>query len=1527
MSRPESPDVKVLVPEGIISTSSLAKKKEVRGEEQKISNPIRVSTHSVFMQTTASVPMSVDNLLALDESPVLGLVKSEFRKQLENASSVRGVFFPSAPTCLPPKNPDFINHLATAILCRSISHSSLHGFSKTVNYAKADRYVIAMLEGDDAFQSGKYIYDQLFPIACAADGHTFQEYLQSQTPSKIEWATQFAKHISSDAYINVEITKIIADPTGAWQYRLNVILHKLELLDPSRKPAVLKKWQAAYPQIQDLWETYRRIVPEDMNGDQFLAEVNVALSEEASHSETYTRGGSAAMASVITYVTYGKKVEQFLKENRDKFVFITRTGPDNQKTISPGKAFGCFTEDTPVLLADGSSVPISQIRHKDPVVGLNGVVALHTDEKVVQELKKDTVIYGFNEDAPFFTAGHPFLTSGGWKAIDISASLEENPELEISELKVGDMVCKFKSTDPLIYEEIKISGFSEAILPTSYKVYGLHLQDGPASYHANGYCVRMNYPMITEKRLIDGFSRLSFAEKRLLSNYLMPVMPLLTKAMGKFVEAPLTRSLALKPPASSTLPQPKKEVRSSLSLSAMTDRDYELKVFDHKTGSHSDHKELVHLSLRKGKFIVNDKIIVSPKLVGNSMTWAQKTKDHYMAGYIIFTTDRLAFCGTISLGSDEKLARSFEVAGVVPPSVYTSTLQGPDGKPIGDGAGLSIRLSYRCDPHTPVPVSIIDISNDGQKTWTNISGSDPDSPSLMVTLSLSPKTGNLVMNFPFMADGSEQDYYSFYKNLWPAQGSIEFSSLGNTFDGTMQPYDSSSEQPSAVVYTWKGTFTGGVTKAPLINRMELVLSSLPSPPLLSSKELTLGNLIAIMPNTNEVQSMSNQMLQENMKWAIGQMDNGWLSDFFGVIPPTLSDERKELVKKSLDFYQEKFAVAYLGWSIGQMTGLGAPTTPLSPTETNKLKYYLTNGLAHESDYSIQTMGIFPQAYRAASTGSIALPSLDDYLEDKTPDQEGTVKGEKWAKLLYNQGLTTPQQINILAAKMSAFPQEAMTIINQNAALLSVLQPHCADSQKKSYSNQYMQFLLNEGLFHQVKGVIPPYSSEMKQEVDKWVPDFIKAFIEKYINSSGGDPGTIRLRAMAEELQEAIDKLGGFIELANSFSILLAYVMQKSKGRTVFNNDTLTEMEEKFRTNNPKYAMVLKFVKYIGVAFSLFSVYTGFTNWKNISGAQRTTVILTTLNLLEPVVDILVDAGKWTLNTLAKIKAYFRPPTPTIDVHSSDFLDWDEAEVRTSFKALFQEGEEGVSIILRGTRLLLSFGEGLAKVVLKAMGPFMAAAFAGIEAYNFAEDLIQGKPIEKTIFDGIILTAGMGLLACALIEALEIGVLMEVAAVGGPLFVVVGIVFGLVEAFLPKDHPESPVDVFMKKFRSFLNQQKDPPTDWKPLTEKAVHLSQRMRVTDNKLIGTRRSLEEKQGLSSYGLLGPSRRDISRVTPSFVTSHLPSLSSSSGSFLQSTSSQRFIPSPQPQLGTSATVIASSEVEKNTSQQTPSPSGLIK
>ncbi len=101
---------------------------------------------------------------------------------------------------------------------------------------------------------------------------------------------------------------------------------------------------------------------------------------------------------------------------------------------------GCFTAGTLIAMADGTSKPIEQVTVGDRVLGRRGRVnrVLGIDRLVLGERP----LFALNDGPAFVTAGHPFLTEDGWKAIDPAATAVSGSRLRVGRLTLGDRLVR-----------------------------------------------------------------------------------------------------------------------------------------------------------------------------------------------------------------------------------------------------------------------------------------------------------------------------------------------------------------------------------------------------------------------------------------------------------------------------------------------------------------------------------------------------------------------------------------------------------------------------------------------------------------------------------------------------------------------------------------------------------------------------------------------------------------------------------------------------------------------------------------------------------------------------------------------------------------------------------------------------------------------------------------------------------------------------------------------------------------------------
>lgn len=165
------------------------------------------------------------------------------------------------------------------------------------------------------------------------------------------------------------------------------------------------------------------------------------------------------------------------------------TDPGGYKTVpaAGGKTFnfcsftmsgggGCFIAGTKITLFDGTLKNIEDIEVGDEL--LDGSGKKVTVKKLLR-IQHNGDIVSINGGGYFFTPNHPFLTTDGWKSLDPETSNKESPGLNVTLLKIGDVLVKKNGT-----EKIRTLNF----MPTREQVYNFEL-DGSHEYIADGYVV------------------------------------------------------------------------------------------------------------------------------------------------------------------------------------------------------------------------------------------------------------------------------------------------------------------------------------------------------------------------------------------------------------------------------------------------------------------------------------------------------------------------------------------------------------------------------------------------------------------------------------------------------------------------------------------------------------------------------------------------------------------------------------------------------------------------------------------------------------------------------------------------------------------------------------------------------------------------------------------------------------------------------------------------------------------------------
>lgn len=147
----------------------------------------------------------------------------------------------------------------------------------------------------------------------------------------------------------------------------------------------------------------------------------------------------------------------------------------------PGGDWQCFPAGTKVI-TDSGEVNIEDVKAGDKVVSQTetGIRSNSTVLGIDESLQEDMCEIVFeNSPSIKLTNEHPLMTSGGWKSIDPSKTIDDHPNLIVQKMNVGDEVVRSDNT----YAVVK----SMSCWPEKFKAYNLVLDGNAHTYFAGSY--------------------------------------------------------------------------------------------------------------------------------------------------------------------------------------------------------------------------------------------------------------------------------------------------------------------------------------------------------------------------------------------------------------------------------------------------------------------------------------------------------------------------------------------------------------------------------------------------------------------------------------------------------------------------------------------------------------------------------------------------------------------------------------------------------------------------------------------------------------------------------------------------------------------------------------------------------------------------------------------------------------------------------------------------------------------------------
>ncbi|MEM7181977.1 MAG: hypothetical protein AAF518_13755 [Spirochaetota bacterium] len=772
---------------------------------------------------------------------------------------------------------------------------------------------------------------------------------------------------------------------------------------------------------------------------------------------------------------------------------------------------------------------------------------------------------------------------------------------------------------------------------------------------------------------------------------------------------------------------------------------------EEKSGFHLDEK-LSSIRFEKGKLHIGDITVAKLQYGPHSLSWKQKTKNSFTMGHLHFSPNGLECQGPITVEKEGEDTHFLHViATALPPSQYSTQISkkrypkgtDPNSIPAEEWVvGNSFQLGYDYKAGDPVPTSVAYMDQQDISSYIGLSIVENDELRLSLNL-----------------DGSA--VCDFDSNLY-LQGEITFSRFGETFLGELLSI--CNDRSGNGVYLWKGEVAES-------HKTMLFSTANPQMPeideLLEDTSLSVAELLTLIPDS-DVMKLSNSMLVENMKWAIGQdeKEKQWLPDLFAQTVPVLSTKRSDLISQDLDWYQQKFSKAYLSKGLDSIKGKNQPTPQLDKEQLEKLDNYLKVGLGKSEAYNKQMNGIYLEAYISVR------PRLRTYINDG---------GEKWAEKFF-QAITTPAQINLIVNRV--LTSHEMTPASNFAAVLRALQPN------GDFAEHYQRMIMSR--------ILMQYSSKTTIKDEKWtmewMPEALKAFVDKYSSATGEH------KEIADALEQAEQQFENWTSLAQEFTSLMIEI----KGKSIIQQSESAAAA--FSRKYPKLAKAAKGLYFIAWVGGVFGVISSFLGWKDLSTEEKISTIAGSVGLVGTISEMVMGifSERITFDIWKKINQAVSEGA-VLDETTLLLAKTDETYLQKALDAM--DGvfdKETKTIIAKGTRWQKIFS-GASKVIA-VIGVVITAVVTVISTITFINDIKKGR-VTKAVLDGIMMVSNFAILVCSVVQLFVESV---VAAFASAIFSIIGLVITIIGLFIPEPKEPTPADNFMKDVAiPFVNGLPDP----------------------------------------------------------------------------------------------------------------------
>ena len=263
----------------------------------------------------------IDQLLQLDDGPVLSQVRSAFQQNLRASPALAPSWFHGTLGIYCPEventSPHFlIDEAAIAIAVLAVSTISDYGFAGAVNASWATNRLAQLLtpSNTDFVAITHDLYAFYFPTSSTSPAGNYAEILasahgSSNAQEKVRYCDraasaadagiggQLADTLVSDAFVTTQMAAYTANPTGFVQ-RMHMYLHMVNLLAPARAGDVTAKWDPLIHINEVPWTTYDGLTSDNFSSQTWIGQAGaLAFTSRVTGrhpGQTFCHGGMAA---------------------------------------------------------------------------------------------------------------------------------------------------------------------------------------------------------------------------------------------------------------------------------------------------------------------------------------------------------------------------------------------------------------------------------------------------------------------------------------------------------------------------------------------------------------------------------------------------------------------------------------------------------------------------------------------------------------------------------------------------------------------------------------------------------------------------------------------------------------------------------------------------------------------------------------------------------------------------------------------------------------------------------------------------------------------------------------------------------------------------------------------------------------------------------------------------------------------------------------------------------------------------------